>query len=286
MVRIRRAEEGDFPALADVFARAATYLVERFRPEQVGVFSVDPDERMLLYRHLHATGVIFVAEDPEPVGFSAAVVRDGVWFLSQLWVLPDRHAGGIGSTLLDEALAWGKGCRAFSVVSSPHPAAQLMYLRASMFPLWVQHEMTGSDEPVDRVPEGIDSLGDDDLSWIDELDRAVRGVARPEDHRFWRGHAKGVVLRRDGRPSGYVYVWPNGKVGPGAVRDAADVPSLVRAARHVAGGAVSFVVPSSNWSALNELVRSGFSPFGSTTFMASRPIADGSRYLSGGGALG
>ena len=79
-----------------------------------------------------------MAEDPEPVGFSAAVVRDGVWFLSQLWVLPKRQGRGIGSRLLDETLTWGRGAKTFSVVASPHPAALLVSLRASMYPVWTQ----------------------------------------------------------------------------------------------------------------------------------------------------
>lgn len=286
MVRIRRGEEGDLVALAGVFSEAATYLVERFRSDQVAVFSVDPRERLPIYRHLLATGAIFVAEDREPVGFSAAVVRDGVWFLSQLWVVPPRHASGIGSMLLDEALAWGRGASTFTVVSSPHPAAQLMYLRASMFPMWDQIEFTGSDRPVPRSPQGIDRLRDDDQDWVDRLDREVRGIVRREDHTFWRQHAEGLALRRGGRPAGYLYLWPNGRAGPGAVADPADVGLLLRAARHRAAGPVTFMVPSTNWSALNDLVRAGFSPFGSTTFMASRPLADGSRYLSSGGALG
>ena len=285
-MRIRPARDEDLLPLAEIFARAAAYLVERYRPEQVGVFSVEPQERLPIFRHLLATGAVFVAEDPEPVGFSAAVIRDEAWFLSQLWVLPDRHATGIGSTLLDEALTWGRGCRTFSVVSSPHPAAQLMYLRASMFPLWVMHEMTGSDRPAPEPAEDTRPLEDGDEAWVADLDREVRGVARPQDHAFWRRNARGVALVRDRSPAGYVYVWPGGKVGPGAVRNAADMPSLVRAARHLAGGPATFTVPSVNWAALGELVRSGFSPFGSTTFMSSRPLGDGSRYLSPGGSLG
>jgi GNAT superfamily N-acetyltransferase len=284
-VRIRRADEDDLLPLAGVFVTAAGYLTERYRPDQVGHMPVDPEGRLPFYRHLLATGVIFVAEDPEPVGFSSAVIRDGVWFLSQLWVLPERHAGGIGSALLDEALAWGRGASAFTVVASPHPAAQLVYLRASMFPLWVQHELTGDGAGPTGTPHHIDVLDDSDQGWIDDLDRDVRGIARPEDHGFWREQAAGLALRRDGDPAGYAYVWADGKVGPGAVRDPADMPTLVRAARHRAEGPMTFAVPSANWAALGELVREGFSPLGSNTFMASRPMPDGSRYLSSGGGL-
>lgn len=284
-MRIRRAQEDDLPGLGDVFVAAASSLVERYRPEQLGHLPLEPAGRLPMYRHLLATGAVFQAEDPDPVGFSAAVIRDGVWFLSQLWVIPDRHGSGIGSRLLDEALAWGRGSSAFSVVASPHPAAQILYLRASMYPLWSQVELTGNDAALPAMPEGIDDLGEGDRQWLDDLDREVRGIARPEDHAFWRREAAGLALRRAAVPAGYVYVWPDGKVGPGAVRDPADIPTLLRAARHSATGPVTFAVPSTNWSALRELVREGFSPFGTNTFMASRPMPDGSRYLSSGGGL-
>ncbi|HEX2029811.1 MAG TPA: GNAT family N-acetyltransferase [Actinomycetota bacterium] len=285
-MRIRRAEPPDLLSLDELFIKAAAYLVERYRPDQIGHISLVPGERVPLYEHLLRTGAVFVAEDPGPVGFSAAVIRDGVWFLSQLWVLPERHASGIGALLLDETLGWGRGSSAFSVVSSPHPPAQLLYLRASMFPLWTIHEMTGSDAAPPEPPEGVRPLEGSDGSWVDELDREVRGAARPEDHAWWRGRAHGLAVERAGAPVGYVYVSDGGRVGPGAARHPTDVPALVRAARHAAAGPVTFSVPSTNWAALSELVRSGFAPFGSTTFMASRPLGDGARYLSGSGALG
>lgn len=285
-MRIRRAEVPDLPSLDELFIKAAAYLVERYRPDQIGLISLVPGERLPLYEHLLGTGAVFVAEDPGPVGFSAAVIRDGVWFLSQLWVLPERHASGIGAMLLDEALQWGRGSSAFSVVSSPHPPAQLLYLRASLFPLFTVHEMTGSHAPPPEPPEGVRRLEESDQAWIDALDREVRGTARPEDHAWWRGRARGLTVARDGGPVGYVYVGEGGRIGPGAARRPTDVPLLIRAARHVAGGPVTFSVPSSNWVALSDLVRAGFAPFGSTTFMASRPLGDGARYLSGGGALG
>jgi hypothetical protein len=95
------------------------------------------------------------------------------------------------------------------------------------------------------------------------------------------------VLRRDQEPIGYVYGWADGKIGPGAVRDPADLSRLLSVGRAVAGsGEVSVAVPSANWAALRELVRIGFKPIGSNMFMASRPMGDASRYISSGGALG
>lgn len=285
-MRIRRATGDDLPALAEIFSVAARYVTERYRPEFIGLFPIDPETRYPLYGHLLETGTILLAEDRGPVGFAASTVRGDVWFLSQLWVLPERHAAGIGSMLLDESLTTASGATTFTVISSPHPAAQLLYMRASMLPLWLDVEMTGADAPVGEEPRGVEPLTDDDQGWVDEIDRAARGVVRREDHAFWRRRASGLALRRDGTPLGYVYVAPEGRVGPGAVRDARDTPAILAAARHHAAGPVTFSVPSTNWSALRELVRLGFAPVASNTFMASKPIADGTRYLSSGGALG
>jgi GNAT superfamily N-acetyltransferase len=283
-VRIRRAEEGDLLALGEIFGTTVTYLTERYRPEQVGAVPLNAEDRLSTYRHLLATGAMFVAEDPEPIGFSAAVVRDGVWFLSQLWVLPQRHGRGAGAALLDEALAWGRGASAFTVIASPHPAAQVLYLRALMYPLWSQLEMTGKTTSAE-MPKGFGPLEEADQPWVDDLDRGVRGIARPQDHVLWRAHAEGLALRREGRPVAYAYLWPDGKIGPGAVEEPADTPSLIAAARSRAGGSMTVAVPSTNWTALRELTRKGFVPSGSNTFMSSRPLPDASRYLSSGGAL-
>jgi GNAT superfamily N-acetyltransferase len=284
-VRIRPAREEDLIDLGRVFATSAADLIRRYRPEQVGRYSVEPESRLLIYRHLLGTGRMFVADDGRPVGFSAAIVRDGVWFLSQLWVLPDRQGEGIGRELLDEALVWGRGATAFTVVASPHPGAMTLYLRASMHPLWVECELTGEAGPEGSSAETT-ILTKDDTSWVDALDREVRGAARPEDHSLFRAQATGLALRRDGEPRGYVYVWGDGKVGPGAVQDPVDTGDLLVAARRAASGPITVAVPSTNWTALRELVAAGLRPIGTNTFMSSRPLGDGSRYLSSGGALG
>ena len=285
-MEIRPASEADLPDVGRIFDASAAWLTEKYRPDQVGSPPVTVANREGLYRHLLDTGGMFVALDPDPVGFSAAVVRDGVWFLSQLWVLPERHGSGAGSALLQEALTWGRGSRIFSVVASPYPVAQLVYLRSSMYPLYVQLDMAGtvrSTEPSD----GVEPLGTADQAWVEELDRDARGVARPEDHGFWLREARGLALRRDGSPIGYVYAWPEGKIGPGVAREPGDVPRLLAAASGVLpeNSRVTVAVPSTNWTALRELTRLGFAPIGSNTFMASRSLGDPSRYISSGGAL-
>jgi hypothetical protein len=282
-VRIREAEERDLERLGHIFVQSWEHLHDRWAPRRPG--PGPPRERIPFLRHLRRTGLVLMADDPEPVGFAAAVLRDGAWFLSQLWVLPDHHRGGVGAALLDEALTYGRGASSFATMSSPHPAAQLLYLRTSMLPRWVSMEMAGGEHARPEGPTGVRDLSEDDQAWVDDIDRDVRAGARPEDHAFWRSEeGAALALERPGGPAGYVYVWPDGKVGPGAVRDTSDLPALIGAARNA--GAATFPVPSTNHRALVELVRLGLRPTGAaTTFMASRPLADGERYFPTG-ALG
>ena len=285
-MRIRPATEDDLEELARIFEVSVSWMTERYRPDQAAHHPAGGPSRTGFYRHLLATGTILLAEDPDPVGFSASVVRDGVWFLSQFWVMPERHGAGIGSALLEETVSAGRGAQAFSVVASPFPVAQLLYLRASMFPLWTQVDLTGVF-PVRERPEPFEDLTPSDQPWVDELDCWALGTARSEDHAFWREAAKGFALRKEGAPAGYVYGWPDGKVGPGVAREPSDIPRLLRAGATVIprGREATVAVPSPNWTALRELTRLGFVPVGWNTFMASRPLGDPSSYLSSGGGL-
>ncbi|HEX6208796.1 MAG TPA: GNAT family N-acetyltransferase [Actinomycetota bacterium] len=283
-MRIRPAEESDLRALAEIQVAGREWLARRYEPETLHQFPVDPDGAAFTIRHVHGTGAVFVAEDPEPVGFSSAVIRDGVWFLSQLWVAPDRHGAGIGSALLDAALAWGRGSSTFSVVASPFPGAQTVYMRRSMFPVWHSMEFEG-EAPGVEMPEGADELTTGDQPWVDELDREVRGIARPEDHELFREHARGIALRRGDEPLGYLYAWPEGKLGPAAIRDGRDTPDLLRAGIAAGPSRLSLIVPTTNWAALQEAIRLRLRLVSRTVFMASRAMPDGSRYLSSGGAL-
>jgi GNAT superfamily N-acetyltransferase len=64
------------------------------------------------------------------VGFTAAWVRDEVWFLSALFVLPERQGRGIGRRLLDPA--WGEGYRPrITITEAIQPVSTASYLAAA-----------------------------------------------------------------------------------------------------------------------------------------------------------
>jgi len=100
----------------------------------------DPETRARRGRvraeHLLATdpGGNFVAVDGDGaiVGLSMALVREGVWVLSQLAVLPALQGRQVGRRLIDAALTYGDGVRGRLIASSTDPRAMRRYRRAGL----------------------------------------------------------------------------------------------------------------------------------------------------------
>jgi GNAT superfamily N-acetyltransferase len=129
-------------------------------------------------------GGCWAAEDDSGriVGCALALVRDGIWGLSFLAVLPGVQGQGIGRLLIDAALTHAGGARGAIIASSTDPKAMRRYARAG-FDL---RPCVAAAGIVDRsaLPRGLRSSEADAgaLELAIPLGRAVRGGAyAPED---------------------------------------------------------------------------------------------------------
>ncbi len=170
----------DDVAGADAAAWAALrYLV----PDE---FAPDEDVRRtrgqarVAYLQRTDPGGAWVAVDAagDVIGCSLALVREGIWGLSLLGVVPDRQAGGAGGALLRAALQTAEGTRGAIILSSEHPAAMRSYSRAG-FDLRPCVAVAGI---VDRaaLPAGLLARPGDvdaDRELLDAVARHVRGAA-------------------------------------------------------------------------------------------------------------
>jgi GNAT superfamily N-acetyltransferase len=149
-----------------------------------------------LYSHELETGELVVAEGQhgEVIGFGAAVIRSGRWYLADLFVHPTCHGDGVGSALLERLLLGASDARV--TIASSDLAAQALYMRAGMVPRWPSYTLVGTlpcelrppwlrAEPVDWTCEGPALVA---------LDRRLSGVDRPEDLAWWSGPAGGTAL--------------------------------------------------------------------------------------------
>ena len=213
-----------------------------------------------LFTHLQATDPerFVVATVPEgsgerAVAFASAIVRERLWYLSMLFVLPEAQGTGVGRDLLSRIWATdgpsGQGgpegagqnstVRA-TATDSAQPISNALYAVHDMVPRMPLFSLTGlprRPEAFDPLPSGIAPLAFDDIAAgppdgqghrmlvdaIDTLDRELLGVAHPVDHRFLRSEDRRGWLYRgpDGSPVGYGYVGEAGRLGPIATLDEA-----------------------------------------------------------------
>ena len=288
--RIRRAIEEDLRPIYGVWCAAA------LRGRSPTPWTVMAS----LFRHELATGEIWVAEGANGlVGFAALMVRSGVAFLGELFVLPDVQSRGIGRALLHQALA--APADIYCTMSSGDPRAMALYIGAGMVPQWPHFLLTAAVIEAQHLPGAdvtvaVAAPGDPELiAW----DARVGGRHRPQDHDYWQREmiAASLWFKRAGAVCGYGYVWQRAAdsarpavagVGPLGALSAADAPACAGAAVRWAraGGAaassVIYIAVPGQHGALASLLRAGFQIREVEMFCCSRSPAffDPQTYLA------
>lgn len=298
-VDIRPAVEADPPALFDIWRRAA-------HPD----WSSAPPGHFVpsLFTHELTTGHMWVAEDGvRLVGFAVVLVRGGIGFVAELFVLPDYQSRGIGARLLQQTLAIP--ATTYCTMSSHDPRALALYARAGLQPMWPNLSLTAASPALTRFPDGdvivaVAEPGDPRLiAW----DSDIAGRTRPEDHRYWQRALAATPLwfARAGVTVGYGYAWQRAKseqvwLGPVGTKSRADAVACVGAAlrwleRDQRGDGhtpmmrrtYNIAVPGIH-PALMPLLQAGFHIADVETFCCSRPdlFFDPQTYLGSSGPEG
>jgi GNAT superfamily N-acetyltransferase len=231
-VDFRPATAGDLPEEFEVFGLAQRELHER-RGDKWAGRDFSQWERLHLHLLHHDGARSFVAEESgRVVGFTAAWVREEVWFLSALFVHPDRQGRGIGTRLL--TLAWGAGYRRRVTITEALQPVSTPILRFQ-------------GRPRSTAPELLEPAPPD-LHALRLLDRAAYGFDRTVDHALWQETADSATLwLAGGEPEAYSYVSATGLIGPLAGRDETSAAKALRAelARR-ADRTVSVAIPGSS----------------------------------------
>lgn len=268
-VTIRQGTLDDSYTVYEIFRSTLTDLGQR-----LGVMAItggdDPQvraelwqRRRPLFEHLARTAdQYWIAEqNGDAVGYARSIVRDGIWELTEYFVLPRLQSAGLGRRLL-ECVAPPDDVHNKVIIATTDARAQARYLKAGVyarFPLYYfsrppQEVQVSSDlqiEPISGTPEELDAL-----SAVDEQLLAHR---RGEDHAWLNEQRQGFLYRRGGQTVGYGYVGYHN--GPFAVLDEQDFPAILGhaesdAARH--GRDFGVEVPLVNRAAVDYLLGRGY----------------------------
>ena len=285
---LRRLRREEVPLAADVFLVSLAELVRaNGLPAPV---SYTRESVIPAYEHLLETGIFEVAElDGKIVGIAAAIVRDSIWFLAMFWVLPQYKLQGIGRPLLERVQQLGdeRGARVRCVWSSIDFTAIASYLKLGMMPAGPIFTFAG---PLRAAPPPHDEARLAELApqHATAVDRIVRGVAREQDHAFFRARGMtGFQLEIEQRVRGYFYL-KDGAIGPAAWLDSTHGEALLSHALQQAstrGTDVKLIALGVNQTAIRTATALGLRLVSASHFLTSATFGKLDCYLPFGPAL-
>jgi GNAT superfamily N-acetyltransferase len=174
-------DPGDVGACAEVFARAAAGLragqgLPANRPSPLTLARI-------AYVQQHDPGGSWIARsDGATVGFAQAVLREELWILVHLFVLPEHQGLGVGTALLQWAHDLSRRVPFGVICSSADPNAIGRYARLPGFRAYPALRYFGEMRGVggDRS-SGVRDGSAADLDHANRVDRAILGSARGDD---------------------------------------------------------------------------------------------------------
>ena len=295
-ITYRRAREVDAERTFQIVQEAAGDLNRKMgRP----VAPALPAARVIRFRHfcVRYDGERFwVAEDgPLMVAAAYATLRDDVWYLAALHVLPGYQSRKIGTELIRRTLTGTRPSTTLTVLTDAlNPVSNGLYLRHGMLP---QDSTLSFDGPV-VGGSGAPARGPvfrtrpielaRDLGTLAALDLGSVGFQRPTDHEFWTGvpGLSGVILESEGSLRGYAYVSAAGAIGPIAVARPEDLPPALDATAAIAAangaGTLHVRIDGSARDAAEWAVGRGLLLTGIGLMLSSRPVGRLDRYVTSG----
>jgi hypothetical protein len=169
-----------------------------------------PDNASTTLAHILQTGTVYVAEDNTHIlAFAAAITRDNVTFLTDLFVHPDQQSSRLGQRLLHYVMPPSTE-GVYCTMSSTDPRALSLYIRLGMRPQWPNFCLSLNEPTRDNYVSSdlqiVEAEAGDPA--LEAWDAQVSGRNRPQDHAYWvsEQQAKPLWFRQNGTTIGYGYV--------------------------------------------------------------------------------
>ena len=228
-ISIRPGEEKDqFPAF-EVF-RVSLYTLLKDLKAAAAIPS--HEEIKHLYEHYYQDFLkhvfdtrdqFWVAEtDGKVIGYARSIKRDGILQLTEFFVHPHHQGLGVGSQLLAKAFP-KEDTQNRVICASPDNRALIRYLKTGVRSQFTIYEWSRKPEVVPFVTDlTIEPIEDtpENISILNDIDRAVIGYTREIDHHWFIQNRHGHFYLRKNQVVGYSYF--GNRAGPIAMLHNAD----------------------------------------------------------------
>jgi GNAT superfamily N-acetyltransferase len=238
-------------------------------------------------------GVWVARDEGTPIAIAFAHELESEWFVSELYVEPTFRGAGLGWKLLRAATNESGDVALAGVIEANDTASLAFFLRRGMglhVPLLRVAGEIPKEEELMPMAAGdyrfatmpIDAQ--EHAGILAALDRDARGTARPNDHASFAQLASGTLLLLNDECVGYVYVWPDGRIGPMVAASGAYLTqffgfALVALRRTYGASWCTALVPGSNVRVMRAAVRIGLVLDQVRIFATDLPQIDLSRYV-------
>lgn len=244
--------------------------------------------------HVAPNGAFVAKDEGTPIGIAIPHALEDEWFLSEIYVEPSFQMHGIGWQLLSEA-AKDAGDVTRSGLLEPNELGGIaFFLRRGVGLQTPVAEVAGPiphENELARMAAGEYRFRTEPLDPVahrgalGQLDREVRGTARPLDHLYFSEQGRGFIFAREEEITGYAYVWPSGRIGPMVVASpayAVQFLAFTLATLRQAYGAswCTMLVPGTNVRIMRAAMKAGLTIEAVRLFASDGAMLDLSRYVA------
>lgn len=244
--------------------------------------------------HVAPNGTFVAKDEGTPIGIAIPHALEDEWFLSEIFVEPSFQKHGIGWRLLTEAAKDAGDVTRSGLLEPSELGGIAFFLRRGVALQTPVAEICGAiphENEIARMAAGGYRFHTEPLdpvahrSALGQLDREVRGSARPLDHLYFSENGRGFIFARDEEITGYVYVWPSGRIGPMVVASPAYAVQFLAFAlaslRQTFGASwCTMLVPGTNIRVTRAAMRAGLSIEAVRLFAGDGGMLDLSRYVA------
>jgi GNAT superfamily N-acetyltransferase len=295
--RFRHARRADLPQISAVFAAAIDDL-DKKHGFLKGATPTSPPNPQYGYWLTKDPGSFWVAADQQGVvGYSFSFVRGSLWFLADLFILPMHQGKGIGRALIQRTLGSWKGHRIANralITPAFNRASVSLYMRFGMLPRQPLYFASASRKSVtrslQRMPLGalkaeLIARPADVSARLNQIHKAALGFPIGWHNEYFSKvqQARCFLFKRRGRPEGYAFLRPNGRIGPLVVKSESSFgPALHEILRLAVAGdsnELTMFFAGTNQEAALASIRYGFRITYPLLFLSSKPMGDWGNYL-------
>jgi GNAT superfamily N-acetyltransferase len=244
--------------------------------------------------HVAPNGAFVAKDEGTPIGIAIPHALEDEWFLSDIYVEPSFQKRGIGWQLLTEAAKEAGDVTRSGLLEPTEYGGIAFFLRRGVALQTPVAEVSGAiphENELARMAAGEYRFRTEPLDPVAhrgalaQLDREVRGTARPLDHLYFSEHGRGFIFAREEEITGYVYVWPSGRIGPMVVASSAYAVqflafSLAGLRQTFGASWCTMLVPGTNVRIMRAAMKAGLTIEGMRLFASDGVMLDLSRYVA------